>query len=371
MDENLAKASAKLKSWIKTLESLETDILYSNTIRINNTAKLNVYVKHLKDLEYQLIGNLSNNKINVDLYMPLSKLFHFHGDLIKVNESLYNIKGELTNQILEKFYDVNSIIVTQDGAPFSVDVTAEPKTANTDRIVLMFKRNRYGLKLDVDGGSFNSTVDANILNSLNWDVRARINNIYMLNTYMNVQVNGNTTLYVHTETPWNDLRILTVNGNLMLTNTSGDIRLNHRLNDERHYAALQWTLIYMVDMFAKLVTEFENAELGRKDFSTHVFFKNPGKLFRNLDMGFDLNLDRKAWEFETNATLGFRNQHNVDAVFVVKLPPPDNDDHRFLISYHTNKEVQDISYVLGYNAIRAKTNYASDGSVCISLYYDR
>lgn len=376
MDENLVRASAKLESWMKALKSLETDVLYSNAIHINNTAKLNVYAKHLGKQEYQLNGNLNNGKIDADLHTPLSPEphFQFHGDLIKIDDTLYNIKGELKNQLLAKSYDVNSVIVTQDNFGLtSVDMTAEPKSANTDKIILTLKREKYGLQFNMDGGSFNGNANANFINSLNWDIRAQTGirqareliDTYKLNTFMNVQVNGNTSLYVHAETPWNDSRVLTVDGNLMLTNTSGNVRLNHQLNDNRYHAAAQWTLIYMVDMFVKLATKYETAGSKRKDLAAHVFFKNPGRLYRNLDMGFDLDIDRKAWEFETNATIGFRNQQNVDAVFTMKLPPPNNDDHRFLISYHTNKSMQDISYVVGYNTVRSKANYASDGSVRI------
>lgn len=373
------RISAKLESWIKALKSLETDVLYSNAIRINNTAKLNVYVKHLGEQEYQLNGNLNNGKIDADLHTPLSKEphFEFHGDLIEISESLYKVKGELKNQLLAKSYDVNSVIVTQDNALTSIDVTAEPKSANTDKITLKLRRKRYSLELDMNGGSFNSTVDANIINSLNWDVRAHTNiqtareiDTYELITFMNVQVNGNTSLYVHAETPWNDSRILTVNGNLMLTNTSGNIRLNHQLNDNRYHAATQWTLISMVDMFVKLTTEYEIAGSNRKDFATHVFFKNSGQLFTNLNIGFDLDIDQKAWEFETNASIGFRDQNNVNAVFMMKLPPPNDDNHRFLISYHINEDTRDISYVVGYNTIRSKANYVSDGSVYMKFSDD-
>lgn len=370
------KASMKLESWIKVLSLLETDILYNNAIRVNNTAQLNVHVMHLGNQEYQLIGNLSNGKINADLHTPLSEKPHlqFHGELRQINESLFDIRGELKNELQAKSYDVSSVILIQDDAIASIDVKAEPKSANADRVVLRLKRKRYGLLLDVDGGSFNSTLDANVINNLNWDVRARTDiqkadelNTYQLSTFMNVQVNGNTTLYVHAETPWNDSRSLIVKGNMMLSNTSGEVRLDHLLNNDRCHATTRWKLNYMEDMFVKLIAGYDTTDLGKKELSTHIFFKNPGRLYRNLDMGFDVDIDRKAWEFETNATIGFRNQQNIDAVFVVKLPPPNNDDHRFLISYHTNKGMQDISYVVGYNAVRAKSNYASDGSVCISL----
>lgn len=358
------------------MESLETDILYSNTIHVNNTAKLNVHLTHLGK-EYELNGNLSNGKVNADLGTPFSKShYQFHGNLREIKETIgatYHVDGKLKDQLKNKFYDVNSVILMQENTPISMNVSLFPTgEPNTNRINLELKRKKYGLLLDVNGGFFNGSLDANILNNMNWDVKARTDiqtadamDTYQLITFMNVQVNGNATLYIHAETPWNDSRIVTMNGNLMLTNNSGDVRLNNLFNDNRCHAAISWSLIYMENMFVKLMTGYDTVELGKKEVNTHIFFKNPGRLYRTFDMGFDLDIDRKAWELEANATVGFRNQQNVDAVFVVKLPPPNKDDHRFLFSYHTNKNVSDISYVVGYNAVRAKSNYASDGSVCI------
>lgn len=376
VDEHLVNASAKLESWIKALESLKADVLYNNAICVNNTAKLNVHVKHLGKLDYQLTGNLNDGKIKADLHTPLSEKphFEFQGDLREINETLYDVRGELKDQLRAKVYDVSSVIILQDDTVASVDVTAMPKSANADRFIVRFKRKKYGLLVDANSSFFNSSVDANVLNSLNWDVRAHADvlqtktgqmDTYQLSTFMNAQVNGNTTVYVRAETPWNDSRILMMNGNVMLSNVSGDVQLSHRLNDDQCQAAVRWKLLYMEDMFVQLSTDYDIADLGKKELSTYAFFKNPGRLYRNLDMGYDLEVDRKAWEFAANATVGFRNHQNIDAVIVVKLPPPNADDHRFLISYHTNPNMQDISYVLGYNAIRAKTNYASDGSVCI------
>jgi len=356
------------------LESLETDILYSNAIHVNNMAKLNVHLTHLGK-KYQLNGNLNNDKIDADLDTPFSEShYQFHGNLKVIDETIgaiYYVDGKLKDQLQNKYYDVNSVILTQKNIPVSMNVSLFPTgKPNTNRINLELKRKKYGLLLDVNNESFNSSVDVNILNNLNWDMKARTDiqtantiDTYQLITFMNVQVNGNATLYIHAETPWNDSRIVTMNGNMMLTNQSGDVRLNNQFNDNRCHAVMSWSLLYMENMFVKFMTGYDTADLGKKEVNTHIFFMNPGRVYRALNMGFDLDIDRKAWELEANATIGFRNQQNVDAVFVVKLPPPNNDDHRFLISYHTNQNVSDISYVVGYNAVRAKKNYASDGSV--------
>nr|XP_012235380.1 PREDICTED: uncharacterized protein LOC105679739 [Linepithema humile] len=377
VDEHLVTVSAKLESWIKALKSLETDISYSNAIRINNTAKLNVDLTHL-DKKYQLNGNLNNGKVDADLDTPFSKShYQFRGNLREIKEAteaIYHIDGKLKDQLKNKFYDVNSVILMQEDTPVSMNVSLFPTgEPNANRINLELRRKKYGLLLDVNGGSFNGSLDANVLNNLNWDVNARTDiqtadavETYKLITFMNVQVNGNASLYIHAETPWNDSRITTINGNMMLTNSSGDVRLNNLFNRNRCHAAMSWSLIYMENMFVKLVTGYNTAVLGTKEVNTHIFYKNPGRLYRTLNMGFDLDLNQKAWELGANATIGFRNQQNVDAVFAVKLPPPNNDDHQFLISYHTNKNASDISYVVGYNAVRAKSNYASNGSIRIA-----
>lgn len=354
------------------MKSLETDILYSNAIHVNNTAKLNVHLIHLGK-EYQLNGNLSNGKINADLDTPLSKShYQYHGNLREIKETIY-VDGKLKDQLQDKFYDVNTVILMQENTPISVNMSLFPTgEPNTNRINLELKRKKYGLILNIKGKSFNGSLDANVVNNMNWDVNARTDiqtadtiDTYQLITFMNVQVNGNATLYIHAETPWNDSRIVTVNGNMLLTNNSGDVRLNNQFNNNQCHASISWSLIYMENMFVKLMTGYNTADLGKKEVDTHIFFKNPGRLYRALDMGFDLDIDQKAWELAVNATIGFRNQQNIDAVLVVKLPPPNNDDHRFLISYHTKKDLNDISYVVGYDAVRAKSNYASDGSVCI------
>jgi hypothetical protein len=362
------------------LESLETDILYSNAIHVNNTAKLNVHLTHLGK-EYQLNGNLSNGKIDANLDTPFSEShYQFHGNLREIKETIgatYHVDGKLKDQLQDKSYDVNSVILMQENTPVSMNVSLFPTgKPNTNRINLELKKKKYGLLLVVNGKSFNGSLDANVLNNMNWDMNARTNiqtadtvDTYQLITFMNVQVNGNATLYIHAETPWNDSRIMTINGNMMLTNNSGNVRLNNQFNNNQCHAVINWSLLYMENMFVKLMTGYDTADLGKKEVNTHIYFKNPGRLYRIVDMGFDLNIDRKAWELEANATIGFRNQQNVDEVFLVKLPPPNNDDHRFLISYHSNKNLNNISYVVGYDAVRAKRNYASDGSVCIFFKY--
>ena len=149
-----------------------------------------------------------------------------------------------------------------------------------------------------------------------------------------------------------------------MSNNSGDVRVINWLNEQYRYATVQWKLLYMEDLLGRVLIGHQglrNAE--DKIVDSRLFFKNPRHAFRNVDVGFDLDVDREKWKFAANATIGFRNHENIDGVFTVRLPPPNNDDHRLLVSYHGNQGVKDASYVIGYNALRAKVNYASDGSV--------
>ncbi|XP_053973970.1 uncharacterized protein LOC128873939 [Hylaeus volcanicus] len=371
LTDDQMKTTVVLKTWIESLESIEADVAYTNAIAANDSARLAIYVKHLEDRVYKLLGNYNAGAVVGKLYTPsLSEPhYEFQGDVKKLNDTLYNLEGELTNAATKVTRKVSATIICSKD---TVNLMAKSKTAtDVDDFVLNLKREKYGINATLVSGSLNSTLDANMINSLNWDLRARAEtleksgkrNKVQLTAFMNVQVNGNATLYVRAETPLKDIRNLTLSGNMMLTNDSGEVRVRNRLNEDTRHATVQWKLVYMMDMFGRILIGYETKDLGTRDVDTRLFFKNPRRAFRNVDVGFDVDVDREKWKFAANATIGFRNHENIDGVFIVRLPPPDNDDHRFLISYHANGGVKDTSYVIGYNTVHAKTNYASDGSI--------
>lgn len=373
-EEDRVRGSMVLTTWMEALKNVEANVSYWNAVKTNDTASLTIHARHLVHQAYELSGNYSGGAIEGVLFTPLSKKphFEFHGDLRKVNDTLYNLDGELSNLLTTQVRKVSATFVTQNDALHTVEMTMRPKTADgSQEIVLTVKREKYAVNVALVGRDMNGTVDANFINSLNWDVRARgevpkqsgEKEQYQLTTFMNVQVNGNTTLYVHAETPLKEIRSLSLSGNMLLTNNSGEIRVHDRLNEDTEYVTLQWKLKYLVEMFGRVLIGYQKENGGTKDVDTQLYFRNPGRVFRNIDVGFDVDVDHQIWKFGANATVGFRNHENVDGVFIVTLPPPNRDDHRFLISYHANGGIKDTSYVIGYNAVRAKTNYASDGSI--------
>ncbi|KAK2581438.1 hypothetical protein KPH14_005113 [Odynerus spinipes] len=374
-DQNYLKAFVSLETWIDLLKKLEVDVLYANRIKINDTLHLNVNVTHNTERRFQFVSYYNKGDVIADIYTPLATKKHlqFRGDVIKRNDSLYTLEGELKNLEDSKAYEVSTNIIVLKDTLSSVNMKLRPRadTTNANEITLTLIQKKYEMTFITDSRFFNASVGMNLINALNWDIRARAidkqnNENYQLTTFMNVQVNGNTSLYVHGNTPWKEIESLTLDGNIFLTNNSGDVRVNHLLNADRYYTTLQWKLLYMMDMLGRVVAGYEIDGHGTKDVDAQVFFRNPERAFRHLDVGFDIDIDHERWKFGSNASVGFRNQNNIDAVFSVRLPPPDNDDHRFLLSYHANKDIQDVSYVVGYNALRAKSNYASDGSLRIA-----
>ncbi|KZC12617.1 Vitellogenin, partial [Dufourea novaeangliae] len=376
MAEDRLKASVSLRTWLESVKRLEADVSYWNAVAVNDTANLIVHVLHLDDREYRLSGNYSQGSIEAELYTPTTTEphFEFHGDLRKMNDTLYNLEGELVNTVTKGNRQVSATFVTKNNSIHTMEMRVTPKTGSSVDgigIGVKLRKEKYGLNLAVAGEALNGTMDMNFINSFNWDLRSSADVLeesgnrkhYLVNTFTNAQVNGNITLYVHAETPLEDIRNVTLTGNMLLTKTSGDVGVRNSLNEDTHYASLQWRLMYMVDMFGRVLAGYRIEKYGTKDVDTRLYFKNPGQLFRNIDAGFDVDVDREKWKFAANATVGFRDLENIDGVFIVRLPPPDGDDHRFLISYHANKGVTDISYVIGYNTVKAKTNYASDGSV--------
>ncbi|XP_076620317.1 apolipoprotein lipid transfer particle [Colletes latitarsis] len=372
-DDSL-KAVVALHTWIESLKSVVAEVSYANAIVTNDTANLTIVVKHLADRMYKLSGNYSGGTVVAKLYTPAltNAHFEFHGDVKKINDTLYNLNGELLNAASKATSKVFATIVTTNNSLSNLELATKSTTGtDADDFVLTLKKEKYGMNVDLVGRSMNGTVDANIINSLNWDFQIRTEVLeksgerkqFQVTAFMNVQVNGNTSLYVRAETPLKDVRNLTLNGNMLLTNNSGDVRVHSLLNGDVRYTTLQWKLVYMVDMLGRVLLGYETKDLGSKNVDTRLYFKNPGRLFRNVDVGFDVDVDREKWKFAANATIGFRSHEKIDAIFIVRLPPPDNDDHRFLIMYHANGGVKDTRYVIGYDTVRAKTNYASEGSI--------
>lgn len=375
--ENEIKASVAMRTWLKMLKSLEADVVYVNTVPSNDNANLTVHVRHLDDRTYKLSGNYSGGSVEAELYTPkLSEPYLlFHGNLKKLDDSLYELDGELINSKTKETSLVSATFLSKSKSLSNVDMDMNLRSRSGKEVILVkLKKENYGLKLTLQGQEANGTLDVNLINSFNWDFRGHADVLkepgqveqYQVATFANVQVNGNSTLYVHAETPMEELRDLTFNGNMLLSNDSGIISMRNQLNGDSFYAGLEWKLIFMVDMFGRVLAGYQIQDHGTKDLDTRLYMKNPGKLFRNVDAGFDVDVDRDRWRFAANATIGFRNFENIDGVFIAKLPPPYSDDHRFLISYHATEGVADTSYVIGYNTVKAKTNYASDGSIRMS-----
>ncbi|KAI4503203.1 hypothetical protein M0802_001425 [Mischocyttarus mexicanus] len=373
--KNYIKVFVTLETWIELFKKVQVDVLYINTINLNDTLNLNVNLTHNTNRVLKFVSNYNNGIAKADIYTPLvsQKHLQFDGDVIKKNDSLYVLEGKLINLEDSKVYNVLMDIVVHRNTLSKINMNLRPQedTTNINDINLTLIQKTYELSFIADGRYFEASVGMNIINALNWDIRARGNDKenktkYELTTFMNVQVNGNTTLYVHGSTPLKEIQSLTLDGNIFLTNDSGNVKVNHHLNDDHYYTALQWKLLYMTDMLGKIVAGYEINGHDTKDVTAEVFYKNPDKSFRNFDIGFDIDIDHDKWRFGSNASIGFRNHENIDAVFSLKCPPPNNDDHRFLFSYHANNGIQDMSYVIGYNTLRAKTNYASDGSIRVA-----
>ena len=342
----------------------------------NSISKLNLYLKHQPNQEYKFVGELKNGTVKADLHSPLGmRHFQFQGDLIEISENRYKLEGDLQNAHTDTIYKILSFITMEKDQLSTLEITATPSNNAMDdnKYVVNLNRENYGINVQVKSHALNGNLSMSCTNAFNWNVRSKIetlNNIdkydiYQFNTFMNVQVNGNTTVYVYVNTPWQDLENAMLNGNLLLSDDGGYVRLNHHLNRDDGFVLLEWKLSYLTDMFGKIMTNHRTDEMNNKDIDVYLFFKNPKRAFKNVNIGFDVNIDQEQWRLATNATVGILDDENVDIIVSVRLPPPDNDDHRFLISYHANKGIQDANYVIGYNAMRAKTNYASDGSVCI------
>nr|QGV11544.1 Vg4 [Tetrastichus brontispae] len=371
-DEQLIKGSLILDTWIEPLVGIDVAAVYNNSLNLDDSLQLTGHLTHHVGQTYTLLSRYSGGKIEVDAEKPSQpRRFSFKGDLVKLEGNFYQISGDLTSPDTSEVYHVVSPIRVENGALMSVEVNATPAGA-TEAIQLKLHREKYGMSVDLESPDVSGSLSMNLINAFNWDLRTKLvrppplASTYSLVTFMNVQVNGNTSLYVELETPWEQLEKLVLDGNLLLDSQAGNVRLRHKLNQESAHLAFTWRLFYMSDMLAHLTAGHQRSGLSVKDLNALVFYANPQKAFRSVSLGFDVDVDRDKWHFATNATLGIRDQNNIDALLKIRLPPPDNDNHNLLLSYHANNDHRDLSYIVGYSAEHANSNYASDGSLMMN-----
>ncbi|XP_015599666.1 uncharacterized protein LOC107269849 [Cephus cinctus] len=377
------KVSFTLNTWIDILRDIEVNVLCINTIMKDGYSRLTSNIKHYPNQEYRFLGEFKNGSISAELLSPLIHYGHlrFIGTIKKLNhdtsEQTYQVKGDIENRETSTVYEFESLVRVARTAELqaltSIEGKVAPKNGNKERsgnqLTFELREQKYGLTLDIKSQEFDGSASYSYTNNLNWETRAKVITSnqnsrmeYRLIALTNVQVDGNTTVYVDVATPWPELKSLITRLNMLLINETGNLQLTHRLNEESSEVSLSWTLLYMLNMSGRALVSYQTP-----DFSKHavvqIFFDNPGRAFKSLNTGIDLNVDHEAWRFATNFTLGFHSLANVDAVISVKLPPPDNDDHKILCSYQANNGFQNASYVIGYTAVRARLNYASDGSI--------
>lgn len=376
VEEQSTKASVALNTWLEPLVNVEGSVLYNNTIYLDNSALLNVNFKHHKDQAYALRGRYKEEKVQFDLETPVHpKRLVFSGDVTKVNENVYHLAGDLTNSETSEIFHIACPIKMDNAGISTIDMTITPKASadveGDKPIKLKLKTEKYGLSFEGESDQMNGNIKMNLINSYNWDLRAKLSQAngqsFDFATFMNVQVNGNTTLYLQAKTPWEKIEKIVFDGNLLLDSETGNVRVKHQLNEDSGHVIFLWRLFYLADMYANLAAGYQKDGVNVKDINAVVFYANPKKAFKNIDVGFDIDVDHDKWRFGTNATVGIRNQNNIDAVLKISLPPPEKDTHNLLLSYHANNDHRDLSYVVGYSADLAKSNYASDGSVSITL----
>ena len=351
---------------------MEAAILYNNSINTDRTIVLNANFKHHSDQEYKFVGQLKGNEVEADIKTTgLLKRLIFKGEARKVKDEHFEIVGVLRNVQTARTFDVKCPIAFEKGRFSSASIHLVPRNPTTPEkrrpIKLSLRKEKYGIIFESASHQLNSSIKINLINPYNWDLRVDITQQdvkpYNLITFMNIQVNGNTTLYVVAKTPWEEIENFVFDGNLLLNGETGNIKAKHRLNHDSGNILLLWRYFYLSDMFAKIAGGYQKDGVSVKDISTEVFLTNNEKAFKHVSVGFDINADEDRWRFATNASIGIKDHNNVDAVLKIRLPPPNKETHNIVLTYHVNNDFKDLSYVVCYSTDIAKDNFASDGSV--------
>ncbi|XP_011308401.1 uncharacterized protein Apoltp isoform X2 [Fopius arisanus] len=357
-----------LETWVESLPSAEFLVEYSNSLAQNKSLRVNTTLKHYPQSEYKVAAVYEpTGHVQINLDGPEDMEYKFDGVVDQSNK----ITGELRNVKTAVIYRVNgqwnfergqdNIVTMDTGILLSNDKGEE------HHVALTLVREKAGLKFIVTSDRVNAESSLAYINAFNWNISIttsypRIQSSrngemirYNLQAHSNVQTNGETSLYFRGDTPLRGLESLETSANLLLGSDNGDARIVHQLNDDRYQLDCAWKLAYMIDMLFRV-----NGLANDRKAGIEVFLR---KATTNLNTGFDVNVDGDRWRCATNATVSYRDSENLDGIISVKLPPPDDDNHQILVSYHANGGLRDAKYVVGYTATRAKANYATDGSI--------
>ncbi|XP_066586148.1 uncharacterized protein Apoltp [Prorops nasuta] len=372
--ENL-KGSLKLNTWLEPLKNIGLNGVYVN----NEDAKqLNLSFSHHQNEEYKISGNRTKDGLHADIYTPIESQEHFQfkGDLNKVTNALFEVNGDLTNMKTLKIYNV-ICKVTLDGSDISsVETSIIPNHGTEkEKLTLKLDRKKFGGDLAIEGPMVNGVMSVQYQNAINWNVRTKvetkmnlddkIKEKYLLNIYMNMQVNGNASLYLNAETPWPNIKVATLNGNALIGKNMGEIKLTNKLNYDIAHLTLAWKMLVYLDMFGRIAGGYDIGNYGSKELDVQAFYKSPEKSLKHLNIGFDVDIDKENWKFGVNATTNSKRELNKDLNIVVlaRLPPPTNDHHTMALRYQVENSFQDFDYAVEYSTLKTKTNYSSDGSL--------
>ncbi|XP_012252389.2 uncharacterized protein LOC105683963 [Athalia rosae] len=369
---NLLNATAILTSPVEMLENVRASLYHSNTLTKDDAMKLDVEFVHRFVTLYKLTGNYRNNVVSMRLNSPLKNFeaVEFLGKVVKVGDGVFEFSGDLRSEGSSEFHKVDGQVTANEGVITSVEAAIIPqgKSQPGKEMLVNFYREDYGFKIQTKDTPRDAYVSFSYMNLYSWNLETKIfaadNRFvdYQLMAFIRNQRNGNLSAHLFGKTPWKSLEQIALDGNLMFTDLGGSVATHHRFNRDSSDFRLEYYLKYMEDMFGKIIFGYDIDNV-KKHIDTQIFYKNPKKIFRNINTGFDVNVDHEIWRFGSNVTLGFVDENNIDAILSLTLPPPDKDVHTILISYHGQKELNDYKYAVGYNTIFSKSNYASDGSL--------
>ncbi|KAJ9580978.1 hypothetical protein L9F63_023839, partial [Diploptera punctata] len=142
---------------------------------------------------------------------------------------------------------------------------------------------------------------------------------------------------------------------------TGVIRAAYDFTQFKGKIDVEWKWFLMENMIGKVFGTFDGASISRH-IAAEIFYKNPRKSFKQVDVGLDINVDRNNWQFGTNVSLAIPVSGNVTVTMNLKLPPPQYEVHTLLIYAHYTKEYRYIKGIVKYTTLNSKKMYAAHGT---------
>nr|XP_013118557.1 unnamed protein product [Stomoxys calcitrans] len=350
---HLVNVNGHISTTMLPLKLAETSLKVATEPHPSLSFDLSVVGRNGERADYGTRASKKSDAIDVEVWTPIEDFrnISMHGSLTQSpkDPNEYSVSGKLYRNM--HTYGINGIIKMANGYPTDTRLRVQPSAGGPDGVIefsvsepqsggkgynFQFSAIQEGKMCQISGGysaSNETGVDFSMLIESSVPELKRIN----FNGQFRPRGKGHTVGDVSLETPWKDLGIENVklHSDLNLKKDGGKVAGEYRFSDYVGRGSCAWTWILAENMQLALESNLQRPNMKTRSVHASAKYLNPQKNFQKLSTAVKMDVDAQ-WKMETNGTLNYRNQDDVQASLVTTLPKPIGDTHNLNFRYKGN-----------------------------------